>query len=414
LNTGLTQDAGRFNPKSARAKVLAVEAYTPTQLRRYALYPFDTRWCYYSAVRPLWNEPRPLLFPQHWPGNRFIVVRMMAERPHEGVPMIVSSALPDHHLLRPNVVAIPVRLRSRNASHGKGAANQLELLTPAASAGVEPIANLSAKARNYLASLGIENPDADADTAEVLWLHTLAVIYSPAYLGENADGVRQDWPRVPLPDTKELLLDSAALGRQIAALLETEVLARSITVGPIRPELRAMAVITRAGGGALDPNVGDLDITAGWGHGRKGGVIMPGQGKAVPRPYTSSERESLEGGAKALGLTAEQAIARLGEATYDIYFNDVAYWKNIPTNVWDYTIGGYQVIKKWLSYRERHLLGRSLTNDEARETMNIARRITAILLLEPALDANYKTIKQASYVWPTAREYDGYPAGSNQ
>jgi hypothetical protein len=29
----------------------------------------------------------------------------------------------------------------------------------------------------------------------------------------------------------------------------------------------------------------------------------------------------------------------------------------VPANVWRYTIGGYQVVKKWLSYRERALLG---------------------------------------------------------
>jgi hypothetical protein len=28
-------------------------------------------------------------------------------------------------------------------------------------------------------------------------------------------------------------------------------------------------------------------------------------------------------------------------------------WRNIPTKVWGYHIGGYQVIKKWLSYREK-------------------------------------------------------------
>ena len=53
-------------------------------------------------------------------------------------------------------------------------------------------------------------------------MHALAIGYSPAYLTENADGIRQDWPRIPLPDTKEALLASAALGRQIAALLDTE------------------------------------------------------------------------------------------------------------------------------------------------------------------------------------------------
>ena len=69
--------------------------------------------------------------------------------------------------------------------------------------------------------------------------------------------------------------------------------------------------------------------------------------------------------------------------------------------VWGYTIGGYQVIKKWLSYREHELLGRALTPDEAREVMNIARRISAILLLERTLDANYQAVKQSTYAWPS-------------
>ena len=67
--------------------------------------------------------------------------------------------------------------------------------------------------------------------------------------------------------------------------------------------------------------------------------------------------------------------------------------------VWDYTIGGYQVIKKWLSYREKGLLGRSLTSDEVHEVMNMARRITAIVFMEPALDQNYKKVKASTYKW---------------
>ena len=79
----------------------------------------------------------------------------------------------------------------------------------------------------------------------------------------------------------------------------------------------------------------------------------------------------------------------------------MAYWKNIPARVWDYTIGGYHVIKKWLSYREYKLLGRPLTMDEAHEVMNIARRIASILLLEPSLDANYQAIRNKTYTWPS-------------
>ena len=53
------------------------------------------------------------------------------------------------------------------------------------------------------------------------------------------------------------------------------------------------------------------------------------------------------------------------------------------------TLGGYQVLKKWLSYRESALLGRPLTSDEAQSFTHHVRRITAILALHEALDAHY-------------------------
>ena len=90
----------------------------------------------------------------------------------------------------------------------------------------------------------------------------------------------------------------------------------------------------------------------------------------------------------------------LGEPTCDVYLNDVAYWKNIPRRVWGYTIGGYQVIKKWLSYCERKLLGRALTKDEVRYVQEVARRIATIILLEPELDANYQAVKAHTHPWP--------------
>ncbi len=130
---------------------------------------------------------------------------------------------------------------------------------------------------------------------------------------------------------------------------------------------------------------------------------MPGRGKAVAREYTPEEHESCVQGAAALGLPTSEALARLGATTYDIYLNDRAYWRNVPARVWEYTIGGYQVIKKWLSYHEYDLLGRALTTEEIREVMQMARRITAIVLLEPTLDANYHVIMQSAYPWPVTQ-----------
>ena len=87
--------------------------------------------------------------------------------------------------------------------------------------------------------------------------------------------------------------------------------------------------------------------------------------------------------------------------TYDVWLNDAAYWRNVPCAVWDYTIGGYQVIKKWLSYREQHVLGRVLTADEVREVTAMARRIAALVALHSELDANYQMVIANTYAWST-------------
>jgi len=68
-------------------------------------------------------------------------------------------------------------------------------------------------------------------------------------------------------------------------------------------------------------------------------------------------------------------------------------WRNVPAAVWEYTLGGYQVIKKWLSYRERKLLGRPLRTDEARYVTEMARRIAAILMMAEELDGNYESAR---------------------
>jgi hypothetical protein len=400
---GLAENSGGFDARSARTKLQASEKYDSNCVMRYALYPFDVRWCYYSVTPPLWNRPRPLLKAQNWQGNSFFVTRMMAERPNEQVPIIVTSVLPDYHLLRPNIAAIPIRLQPAVTKKAKPDAQDY-LFDTANEPEVSYIANLSRKARAYLNLLGLDNPDFDADIAGLIWMHALAVGYSPAYLIENADGIRQDWPRVVLPNKQGLLLASAELGRKMATLLDTERSVPNITSGKIRPELRSIAVISHIDGGALNPLSGDLAVTASWGHGGNGSIIMPGKGKIVERDYTSEERAALKEGAETLGLSLEETIEHLGEGTCDIYLNNIAYWKNVPRKVWDYHIGGYQVIKKWLSYREYELLGRALTVEEVREVMNIARRISAILLLEPVLDANYQAIKNSTYAWPTRED----------
>jgi Type ISP C-terminal specificity domain len=81
-------------------------------------------------------------------------------------------------------------------------------------------------------------------------------------------------------------------------------------------------------------------------------------------------------------------VQRGGPDTLHDYLNEKAYWKNVPRRVWEYYLGGYQVLKKWLSYPERPILGRGLTVDEVAHVRDTARRIAALLLLGSALYAS--------------------------
>ena len=88
------------------------------------------------------------------------------------------------------------------------------------------------------------------------------------------------------------------------------------------------------------------------------------------RAYTVEERVALG-----------DSLPSLGDTTFDIYLNDNAFWRNIPDAVWRYRLGGYQVLKKWLSYRERSVLGRPLILEEVQYFADTVRRIGAILML---------------------------------
>ena len=56
----------------------------------------------------------------------------------------------------------------------------------------------------------------------MLWLHALAIGYAPAYRQENADGLKIDWPHIPLPNTRALLKNSAKMGEKVRSLLDME------------------------------------------------------------------------------------------------------------------------------------------------------------------------------------------------
>ena len=382
-NCGPVTAAARFEPRAARTAVVPAMPFDPSRLRRYAYMPFDVWWAYYLDRRPIWNEPRPALVRQMVHGNLVLTTRAAGRRPDEGAPISATTALPNDHLFDPNTRAIPIRLYESGLLEGADHAGR---------------ANLSSAARRYLAEINAGDPDAEPAVGVAPWLHALAIAHAPSYLDEHRAAVVAGYPHVPLPEDVGTLTASAAFGQRLADLLDPERLAEGVTGGPANVALRCIAVPMRADGRQLTD--ADNALTANWGYHDRRGAVMPGQGRAVERSsYDANEVSAFATGARAFSLTPEQITALLGETTYDIWLNGTANWRNVPAKVWRYKIGGYQVIKKWLSYREHGVLGRALRPEEIGYVQEMAQRIATILLLGPALDASYAACKAKPYLW---------------
>ena len=331
-----------FNARVVRDELLKQGGPAEDGFIRYAYRPFDTRWLYWEADNPLLDRPRTDYKPHVFEGNLWVVSQQKPRR-EWGPPQVITH-IGCLDLMDRGSTCFPMWLRDNSLGLGGD--------------GAQRSPNLSVAAQNYLDRLGLSVDD--------LFHHVIAVLHDPAYRAANAGALRMEWPRIPLPGAADELAASAARGRQLAALLDCDTPVAGVTTGTLRPELAVIAVPSTTDGDNMDGD--DFAVTAGWGHYGSGDAVMPGQGRVVERGYTGDERAALG-----------DAIAGLGDATYDVYLNERAYWRNVPAGVWHYHLGGYQVLKKWLSYRERRVLGRALTLDEAQAFAETARRIGAIL-----------------------------------
>ena len=367
---GVMKSTARFNARAVRDALLKRGGPDEAGFIRFAYRPFDNRWLYWEKDTKLLDEKRADYRPNVFEGNVWIearereakedfsratLVRHLADNFGNGLSSFFPAYLRDDSL----------------GTDGNG-----EQRHP----------NLSKAAQRYLDRLGA--------SVEDLFHHVLAILHDPAYREANAGALRMEWPRIPLPGWpggNQLNIDaqdgqdrsasdaclpqhrhafaaSAARGRALAQLLDPDTPVPGVTQGALRQEIAAIAVPATIDGRNMAG--ADFALAAGWGHFGAGQAVMPGQGRVIERAYTSAERA-------ALGDT----VAILGETTFDIYLNTRSYWRNVPATVWTYKLGGYQVLKKWLSYRERNILDRPLTPEEVLYFAEMARRVGGILNL---------------------------------
>ena len=341
-----------YNAREVRSDLLMQGGPAKHGFIRYSYRPFDDRWLYWEPRAKLVDRPRTNYKPHVFDGNSWIITPHKQRR--DWSPPSFTPLMADINHMDGSASYIPQYLRD----DGLGVEGD----------GIQRRPNLSGVAQHYLERIGAD--------VEELFHHVLAVLHDPAYREANAGALRMEWPRIPIPGwpggdkvgAADDLAESAARGRELAALLDSDTSVPGVTSGALRPEIAVIAVPSTTDGDNMA--AGDFDVTAGWGHFGSGQAVMPGQGRVVERSYTSEERE-----------VVGDAVSTLGDTTFDVYLNERAYWCNVSATVWRYKLGGYQVLKKWLSYRERKVLGRGLRPEEVQHFIDTARRIAAILKL---------------------------------
>ena len=343
-----------FDARAVRDALLRRGSPVEEGFVRHAYRPFDTRWLYWEGGSGLLDRPRPEHMPHVFEGNFWLSSAQHLRKGATEPQTCFTQHIGSRHLIERGANMFPAWLREGGLEFNNDGTLRRH--------------NLSADAERYLDRLGAGVED--------LFYHVLAVLHDPAYRDANAGALRMEWPRIPIPGwpdgdedgMEKQLVASAARGRELASLLDSNTQVHGVTKGALRPEIATVAVPSTTEGGNMIED--DFALTAGWGHFGQGKAVMPGQGRVVERPYTANERAALDKGAQTLG-----------ETTFDIYLNDRAYWRNVPAAVWSYKLGGYQVLKKWLSYREHGVLGRPMTPEEVQHFTDTARRIAAILAL---------------------------------
>ncbi len=348
------RSTARFDARTVRDALLKRGGPAEDGFVRYAYRPFDTRWLYWDGDGVLLDRPRVEYKPHVFEDNLWLSSAQHLRKGAEETQSSFTRHMASYHLIERGTLWFPAWLWDDGLSaDGHGAQQQ---------------PNLTLSAQHYLDVLGLDVED--------LFHHVVATLHDPEYRLANAGALRMDWPRIPLPgwpDGKnpgaaDELAASAARGRELAALLDSDTPIAGVTTGALRPELASIAVPATMGGGNMAGD--DFAVSAGWGHFGTSEAVMPGQGRVVERDYTVAERDALA-----------YADLTQGETTFDVYLNERAFWRNIPAAVWNYQLGGYQVLKKWLSYREYKIVGRPLLPEEVQHFTDTARRISAIMQL---------------------------------
>ncbi len=251
-----------YDARTVRDTLLMHGGPTDSSFLRYAFRPFDNRYLYWEDRAKLVDRPRPEYRPHVFEGNIWLSTAQHLRKGSGEPQTCFTGYIASLHLIERGANIFPAYLCDDEFGIS---GNE-----------VERRPNLSSIAQHYLQRLGAGVED--------LFHHVLAVLHDPAYREANAGALRMEWPRIPLlgwpdgnaADATKMLVASAARGRELAQLLDTDTPVPGVTHGVLRPEIAALAVPTTTDGRNMTGD--DFALTVGWGHFGQGSIVMPGRG----------------------------------------------------------------------------------------------------------------------------------------
>ncbi len=359
----------RYDAEKVRTALNQGNHPEPLRIMRFAWKAMDDRWLLWGEEKLL-NEKRKDLLAlvdseDVRPANRNVFLVTSENARVVFAPPGVTSYIGDLHYQDPWAQLFPLRFRT----NGRGFIQSItrpnlddQILQSlcqswSVSQTSEPRANAT---------------DEELAVGEAVFYHVLATMHTPAYRETNMDALTNNWAHIPIPTSRELLLNSAELGRRLAELLRTDLAPAGVVKGA-PTWLKRIAQPARVDGHQLrDPD--DFRVT----------VNYRGSGNVLKRPFTSQETEG--------------SIFEATEETNNVFLNADAFWSNVPDEVWEYQIGGFPVLRKWLEDRKFGKLGRPLLLDEVRNFGNMARRIAAIIALDTDLDECHESIVSSELI----------------
>ncbi len=281
---------------------------------------FDVRWTYYSQKMIDW--PRPDIMPHMLQPNLALLTSRMTKG-ESFAHAFVTDTISEVILLSPktsnNSFVFPLYIHPSAETHPS---NLFEQKATGKQTNISE--DFLKELKQRLKS--IPKP-------EHIFVYIYAILYAPNYRKRYSEFLKSDFPRIPIPSDKKLFDSLAKLGQE---LIDLHLLKSK----------------------KLEKPIGKFDASA-----------------ALPSTL-------LRAGSTGGSGEAKVEVRKYDEKKKAVRINDRQAFVGIAPEIWNYHIGGYQVLDKWLKDRK----GRVLSSEDIRHYCRVVTALTETIKVQKEID----------------------------